>query len=287
MTQVLGSSTFNEIVGGYVGFYWVLDSKVPLGEHPYPGLTTGTPILQMRGYTIGQGHTYTHEFEDVENYSVKDNLTFSLDKWGRQNFKIGGIYNYQTNPVFLCNRCMGSFDMQGGAVPANIEQIIPVWNDVSTWNLNALAPITRSYTPSAVGKMDANPATHALSTWVQNDWQMTNRLTLNLGLRYDLMTGVYAENVAIEPFLPAGAATTPTTSVHGSARRSPSPIAPCCAGASANTSPTSAPTGLIGRTSWRRRCTSRSSMTAVRTSSPIRSTDLCRPSTRWRRLSVR
>ena len=125
LTQVLGSSTFNEIVGGYVGFYWVLDSKVPWANHPYPGLTTGTPILQMRGYTIGQGHTYTHEFEDVENYSVKDNLTFSLDKWGRQNFKVGGIYNYQTNPVFLCNRCMGSFDMQGGVVPANIEQIIP------------------------------------------------------------------------------------------------------------------------------------------------------------------
>ena len=203
LTQVLGSSTFNEIVGGYVGFYWVLDSKVPWANHPYPGLTTGTPILQMRGYTIGQGHTYTHEFEDVENYSVRDNLTFSLDKWGRQNFKVGGIYNYQTNPVFLCNRCMGSFDMQGGAVPANIEQLIPVWNDVSTWNLNALAPIARSYT-LGVGKMDANPATHALSTWVQNDWQMSNRLTLNLGLRYDLMTGVYAEDVAIEPFLPSG-----------------------------------------------------------------------------------
>ena len=89
---------------------------------------------------------------------MKDNLTFSLDKWGRQNFKVGGIYNYQANPVFLCNRCMGSFDMQGGPVPANIEQLFPVWNDISTWNLNALAPITRSYT-LGVGKMDANAVT--------------------------------------------------------------------------------------------------------------------------------
>ena len=109
----------------------------------------------MRGYTIGQGHGFTHEFEDVENYTIKDNLTFSRNKWGRHNFKVGGIYTYQANPVFLCNRCMGSFDMQGGPVPANIEQLFPVWNDISTWNLNALAPITRSYT-LGVGKMDAN-----------------------------------------------------------------------------------------------------------------------------------
>jgi hypothetical protein len=203
LTSVLGSNTFNELQDGYVGFYWILDSKVPWAKHPYPGLTTGTPILSFRGYTIGQGHTYTHEFEDVENYTIKDNLTFSASKWGRQTFKVGGIYTYQGNPVFLCNRCMGSFDMQGGPVPANIEQLFPVWNDISTWNLNALAPITRSYT-LGVGKMNANAITNSFSTWVQDDWQATSKLTLNLGLRYDVADGIYAEEVAIPPFLPGG-----------------------------------------------------------------------------------
>ena len=140
LTQVLGTNLFNEIQTGYVGFYWVLEPKVKWANHPY-GLPTGTPILSLRGYTIGQGHTFTHEFEDVENYTIKDSLTFSKERWGRQNFKVGGFYGYQGNPVFLCNRCMGSFDMQGGPIPSNIEQIIPVWNDVSTWNLDALAPI--------------------------------------------------------------------------------------------------------------------------------------------------
>ena len=46
---------------------------------------------------------------------------------------------------------------------------------------NALAPITRSYT-LGVGKMDANAGDpFALSTWVQDDWQIGPKLTLNLG----------------------------------------------------------------------------------------------------------
>ena len=39
---------------------------------------------------------------------------------------------------------------------------------------------------------------------MQDDWQIGSKLTLNLGVRYDLMTGVYAEDVEIEPFLPGG-----------------------------------------------------------------------------------
>ena len=113
----------------------------------------------MRGYTIGQAHTQPHEFEDVENYyGVRDNLTFSRDKWGRHDLKLGGEYSYQQNPVFLCNRCMGIFDAQGGPVPANIEALFPVWNDISTWNLATHSRrSSRSYT-LGVGKMDANAA---------------------------------------------------------------------------------------------------------------------------------
>ena len=42
------------------------------------------------------------------------------------------------------------------------------------------------------------------SGWIQDDWHPSNRLTLNLGLRYDLETGLFADNVSLEPFLHAG-----------------------------------------------------------------------------------
>jgi hypothetical protein len=203
LTQILGPRVVNELRGNYAGYYWIQQSIVPWPDHPYPGLVYGTPIIQMRGYTIGQAHTNSHEDERQDTYGVRDNLTLSFSTLGRHDLKVGGEYFYQQNPVFLCNRCMGIYDAQGGPVPANIESLFPVWNDVSTWNLAAISPIVRSYT-LGVGQMKQYAPLHSVSGWFQDDWQVGSRLTLNLGVRYDLMDGVYAEDVELEPFLKGG-----------------------------------------------------------------------------------
>jgi hypothetical protein len=203
LTQVLGSSMVNEVRASNAGYYWIQQSIVAWPDHPYPTLEYGTPIIQLRGYTIGQAHTNSHEDERQDTFALRDNLTLSYSKMGRHDMKVGAEYIYQQNPVFLCNRCMGIYDASGGAVPANIESLFPVWNDISTWNLAALSPLVRSYT-LGVGQMKQYAPLNAFSGWVQDDWQISSRLTLNLGLRYDLMTGVYAEEVELEPFLKAG-----------------------------------------------------------------------------------
>jgi hypothetical protein len=200
LTQVLGSTTVNEARIGYAGFRWVQDSVVDWPDHPNPSLKTGTPILSLRGYTIGQGHGNSHEDEDVETYTAHDNLTFSFTKGGRHDVKVGGEFIYQGNPVFLCNTCMGKYDMSGGPAPADLEQLFPVWNDVSTWNLAALSDITRSYTLT-IGTPRASAPLTVTSGWLQDDWHVGTRLTLNLGVRYDFETGVFAEATALPPFL--------------------------------------------------------------------------------------
>ena len=203
LSSVLSNRALNTLSGGYMGFFWTLDSTLPYPNHPYPGLTTGSPIYTMRGYTIGQGQPFAHEFEDVENYSVKDNFVYSFSALGHHDVKLGGMYSRQENPVFLCVQCQGVYDMTGGPVPANIQSLFPVWNDPTTWNVNALASITRSYT-LGVGTMSTNAPTNTIGTWLQDDWRLTSSLTLNLGLRYDLASGTYAPNVSIPPFLASG-----------------------------------------------------------------------------------
>ena len=58
--------------------------------------------------------------------------------------KVGGEYYRTYDPVWHCTWCQGVYDATGGAPPANLEQIFPVWNDVSSWNLNALNGVIRS-----------------------------------------------------------------------------------------------------------------------------------------------
>ena len=70
----------------------------------------------------------------------------------------------------------------------------------TTWNVAALAPITRSYT-LGVGTMNTNAPTNTFSAWAQDDWRIGNKLTLNIGVRYDVATGTYAEDVTLLPWL--------------------------------------------------------------------------------------
>ena len=80
---------------------------------------------------------------------------------------------------------------------------MPVWNNPDTWNLNALNPLIRSY-QIGIGEFGGRARRNTVATWIQDDWQMTRRLTLNLGLRYDLQPNSFANFVEVYPILKGG-----------------------------------------------------------------------------------
>src|SRR5207302_1258438 len=45
---------------------------------------------------------------------------------------------------------------------------------------------------------------NTVASWIQDDWQMTRRLTLNLGFRYDLQPNSFANFVEVYPILKGG-----------------------------------------------------------------------------------
>ena len=76
-----------------------------------------------------------------------------------------------------------------------------MWDDPSTWNINALSPITLNY-HQGFGSFFFKENQTDIGTWIQDNWQLSRHLTVNLGLRYDVMLGSLAEDLIVAPFRP-------------------------------------------------------------------------------------
>ena len=88
-----------------------------------------------------------------------------------------------------------------GVSSLNLAQVFPVWNDPSTWNIAALAPYATSYTQGFGNYLYSLP-TNALGGWFQDDWKVSRKLTLNLGLRYDNDLGIFNPNLTLKSGVP-------------------------------------------------------------------------------------
>jgi Carboxypeptidase regulatory-like domain/TonB dependent receptor len=215
-TQVLSNSSVNEVKGGHSMFHW---NQFPHVKNPnsLPGMTAGlgAPNILMNGFTLGQSHAITPQDIGEDFYTIRDDLSLSFNRRGRHDLRIGGEYMYHFTFETVCNQCMGQLDLRGGPVPANIESLIVDVNDVSTWNLAAMSNIARFY-QRAIG-MDASPFSrpsgnsgfteyaprHVYAAWFQDNWSVSPKLTLNLGLRYDLSIGEFVNWVAFPPIIEA------------------------------------------------------------------------------------
>jgi hypothetical protein len=203
--QVLSNRAVNEIKGGFNTYDSLNDSIVTWPDHPHAdeGFTQGTPRINMTGFAVGQACANCPQHFNQKVWSVRDDFTYSFTSAGRHDMKLGGEILVMNAISQNCRECNGIIDAQGGVVPANIQELFPVWNDVSTWNLAALSPITRAYR-LAVGTLPTENPRKTYGGWLQDDWAISDRLTLNLGVRYDLLTNVFGNDVALPPFLEAG-----------------------------------------------------------------------------------
>ena len=210
LTHVISSNTINEIRGGFTDYERQDQPAVRWkgGDFPYHPTLHGTSmIIMLRGYTIGADNQ--NIFQDTQ--TIRDDLSTSYNWAGRHDVKIGGEYMRFHNRFIWCLRCNGVIDATTAAPPGTpgspvqipLEQLFPVWNDASTWNVAPLAPITR-WVFHSLSDTEHQYAIvrHLFAGWVQDDWKASEPLTLNLGVRYDFDTNSYAERTKFLPWLP-------------------------------------------------------------------------------------
>lgn len=221
LTKTIGTRLVNEFKAGYNSVKWSYQHNGTGGTfNPQPsgceardlvadaGRAPGLlipnignpPRIQLRGYTLGTGTTHPH-CPSENTYQVVNSLGFSA---GRHSIRLGAEYLRVLNRLWYPQGAFGLIDASNGPIPANVQDLFPVWNDWTTWNLAALSPLTRSYSLAFAQTDDIYNPKDIGAIWIQDDWTATKSLTVNLGLRYDVQLGGNGDRVgALEPFRPA------------------------------------------------------------------------------------
>jgi hypothetical protein len=203
-TAVISNTIVNELKVGYSEFGFDQGGLTNWSRHwqASNGVTGGSPIIQFNGFNLNPNQNWPRtRAQDV--FSVRNDLTLSYEARGRHDLRTGAEYLHRDENSFNRRLSAGRIDARGGPLPANLPQILPDPFNVDTWNLAALSSITRNYT-IGVGDFTLDYKQPKFGVWVQDDWHMTDRLTLNLGLRWDLSVNATAKDIAVAPFLEAG-----------------------------------------------------------------------------------
>src|SRR5215813_8413376 len=184
LSQILTSQLVNETQAGYNRF---VQTFTPLDADFDPtgiGLVTGVkslPTITITGFVPLGAPTNVPRGRVSSAYQVVDNLT-----WARRShvFKMGGEYR---------RAIVNSFNDQLARGRLNFDSLADFLSGrVSTSGTAVLRGATRRDT-----------FTNNYGLFMQDDWKITPRLTLNLGLRYEYL-GVFREKGdRLSNFLPA------------------------------------------------------------------------------------
>jgi hypothetical protein len=211
--QVLSARSLNRVSGGTAFLRYLLQPNAGFGttgSRRAPGAPSlfrdvfggeeidgGAIVLAFSGYNFGNTNNPQSSGERV--YNLRDDFTTSYNAGGRHDVRTGVEYIRYTMDTAWCNNCNGRLGFNV-APPANIEQLIPVWDDTSTWNLRALSPLVVDYR-IAIGDFAWAIQRNIWAGWLQDDWAVSNNLTVNLGVRYDNDLGGHGEEIVFEPWL--------------------------------------------------------------------------------------
>jgi hypothetical protein len=175
-------SLVNEMKMGYNHFDYANTPLILSPEFRLPTITVGSP------YNYPQ-----HIGEDVEQF--RDDL-FWLK--GGHSIKSGWDYLHSVYAGNFGQNVRGTvLGFSSGVNSLNLAQVFPVWNDPSTWNIAALSPYATSFT-QGFGNFNFAIPTNATAFWVQDDWKLNSRLTLNLGVRYDNDLGIFNPGLTLK-----------------------------------------------------------------------------------------
>jgi hypothetical protein len=203
-TQVLSNRALNEVRGGYSHYGFANNTLVTWSKHwQAPRVTNGYPRMTFAGFAVNANQNAPRH-RDQKVWQIRDDFTMSYDAKGHHDLKLGGEFVRHFEDSENCAMCGGNIDARNGTVPADVLQaVFPDPFNADTWNLALISPYVRTYT-IGIGEFPNQYGQPKYAGWAQDDWRITTKLVLNLGLRYDLSINAWANDLGFEPFYRAG-----------------------------------------------------------------------------------
>jgi Carboxypeptidase regulatory-like domain/TonB dependent receptor-like, beta-barrel len=191
-TQVLGRNRVNELRLGYNRirddlFPWVTDTTPAgfgfIGIPEVPGVT-GLPRIAIGGFSnIGEA-AFLPNFKISEVAQAGDTFSFLQ---GRHAFKAGANYRFIRSFFNISGQARGFYNFTGG-FSQNPQSRANSGSGLADFLLGI--PATTQLSRTLLGDIRY----HYVAGYLQDDWRVSARLTLNVGVRYELFTHPYERN---------------------------------------------------------------------------------------------
>jgi hypothetical protein len=180
--RVASNNTLHELKANYFHYHWLFEpsSGVPLvAEYIFPGLT------------LGPNWNYPEDWNE-DFLTTRYDLTWSKSA---HDLKIGAEYRIGGDKGWWLARSRGQ--MRFSALPADASRRFPASGalDSSTWDFSGLDATALRYEIyfaqygggiDGKGNWSFDIPRPAIAGWINDTWRVSNRLTLNLGVRYDV-----------------------------------------------------------------------------------------------------
>lgn len=211
------ASTISDTLINEVRFQWGRDFEFQLSQPPLPGEPTNSvggrspQTFITNGFSFGIPEFLERPaFPDERRWQFADTVTLTH---GSHNFKFGGDVNFVTDIINNLRFSGGEFNYTGGVNSAGYYGGLNDFIIDYTNFLSALPVASPCYSSTrtrgkcyggnfnqGLGVLGLTMKTTDFNYFVQDDWRVSPRLTLNLGLRYEYQKNPTPINV--NPLLP-------------------------------------------------------------------------------------
>ena len=210
VTYTLSSSS---VIEARLGLSWTEGGKFPLAAGtpslltPYgigglpndPLIAGGVNSQSVGGFTQFGRQTSNPQFQNPYNLNPKINYSKFL---GRHSLKAG--YEHQHletaiddfNPVYGLDTYSGQFSRPAGSSQASATNLVEAYNLA-----DFLVGARSNYELNNFAIVNYKQRMHF--AYLQDDWKFSNKLTLNIGLRYEFATPQWVDNYHLSNFDPA------------------------------------------------------------------------------------